>query len=272
MNNQSIIDDVQITSDNYGKWQHFHNGYEILLVMGGTIKVSVNNKNYFCKKGSLLLFSNYEEHFTEIVSEPYIRYYAILKATVADQLINNTPLLRMLKNRPAEFSHCIDVSENLTRIEKLFSLIISEREEASYFSDELIAGYIKEILVIAFRTNKQQFLFMNKTVLPEIYEIQKYIDDHFTENIKINDFAKQYFININYLSCCFKELTGYSPKQYLLLKRMSMAKELLITTEIPINELTAECGFSDVNNFIRVFKREYNITPKKYRKLNSKKL
>ena len=74
-----------------------------------------------------------------------------------------------------------------------------------------------------------------------------------------------YYISLFYLSHSFKKLTGYSPKQYLLLTRMSYARELLITTDTAVKVITDQCGFNDVNNFIRVFKREYQMTPKQYR-------
>lgn len=115
------------------------------------------------------------------------------------------------------------------------------------------------------RSNKNIFPIIQKTISKDVYEIQKYIDRHFMEDIKISELAKRNHISQYYLSHSFKKLCGYSPKQYLLMTRLSFARELLTITDCSIKEIAYKCCFNDVNNFIRVFKREYNMTPKQYR-------
>lgn len=58
-----------------------------------------------------------------------------------------------------------------------------------------------------------------------------------------------------------KRLTGKTPSAYLLDRRMIYARELLLTTEIPIADVAMACGFEDTSYFTRVFKQHYGSTP-----------
>ncbi len=63
----------------------------------------------------------------------------------------------------------------------------------------------------------------------------------------------------------FKEVTGYSPMDYLLRIRLSRASELLLNTEQSIAEISEACGFHDANYFSRQFRKRYNCSPRNYR-------
>lgn len=58
-----------------------------------------------------------------------------------------------------------------------------------------------------------------------------------------------------------KRMTGKTPTAYLLDKRMTYARELLLTTEMPIADVAMACGFEDTSYFTRVFKQHYGNTP-----------
>ncbi|MGN1249678.1 MAG: helix-turn-helix domain-containing protein, partial [Candidatus Spyradocola sp.] len=61
------------------------------------------------------------------------------------------------------------------------------------------------------------------------------------------------------------EQVGYSPKQYIKLLRLSYARELMETTDLPVTDVAVKCGFADVNNFIRAFRQTYSVPPGKWR-------
>ena len=71
-----------------------------------------------------------------------------------------------------------------------------------------------------------------------------------------------------YVSRCFKEVTGFSFLDYLLMQRMKIAKDLLRNTDMQIQEISAYLCYNNSQNFIRLFKRMAQITPGKYRQLH----
>lgn len=81
-------------------------------------------------------------------------------------------------------------------------------------------------------------------------------------------------MNPAYLSHLFKEKTGESYSAYLKKIRIQKAKKLLEQNNCSITEVGVMTGYNDTSQFIRVFKQEIGMTPKKYRdeKLKEKEL
>ena len=66
------------------------------------------------------------------------------------------------------------------------------------------------------------------------------------------------------------ERSGTTINAYLSALRMQKAKELLIKTDMRLEDIAASCGFSDTNYFITSFSKAYKISPKKYRNANKR--
>ena len=124
---------------------------------------------------------------------------------------------------------------------------------------------LEQILIYVYRACPENFAAGGGSLQDRLRQIQQYIEIHFREEIKISHLADQYFLNHCYLTHKFKEQVGYSPKQYILLNRLSYAKELLETTDEQISQIAFQCGFGDVNNFSRAFRQWFSTTPREYR-------
>jgi len=62
----------------------------------------------------------------------------------------------------------------------------------------------------------------------------------------------------------FKKEFGISPLEYILSEKIKNAKQLLKHPELSIKKVSFECGFNDVNYFVRLFKKMEGITPRQY--------
>ncbi|MEG0553810.1 MAG: AraC family transcriptional regulator [Oscillospiraceae bacterium] len=257
-----IISNCGYSAERTSWKNHFHMSYEMIYVKTGTIKLCVNGYNYEISDNSLIFISCLEEHSITILSETYIRYYITLDPKQLDRLLNSPKLMSIFKNRPSSFIHVLSAPINT---ENILKTILFETDTKDSFSQDVIISKIHELLVELFRQDCSRFPLPDKNMKSEIYEVQRYIEKHFKEDIMIGKLADQFYINKYYLTHSFKELTGYSPKQYLMLNRLSYAKELLIMTHMDILEIAVKCGFFDSNSLIRSFKKEYGITPRNYR-------
>lgn len=97
-------------------------------------------------------------------------------------------------------------------------------------------------------------------------KIKKFIDENLGEPLTAEDICKSLFIGRRELYSVFRSSFNTSVKQYVLDKKISRAKTLLISTDYSITEISERCGFSDYNNFIQRFKKMTGTTPLQYRR------
>lgn len=99
-----------------------------------------------------------------------------------------------------------------------------------------------------------------------IRHLQRYIEDHFVQDISLDHMAEVAGVSKYHLCRQFKKHIGLSPKEYVLYLRVIQAKFLLQSTAIPSYKIGNIVGFQNEANFIQYFKREVGMTPGAFRK------
>ena len=79
------------------------------------------------------------------------------------------------------------------------------------------------------------------------------------------ELAKQVYMSPDYLTKLFRKETGMSLSDYIIQKRISIAKQLLATTGLSMVEISRRTGFSYSSYFTRIFKKKTGMTPQQYR-------
>lgn len=92
-----------------------------------------------------------------------------------------------------------------------------------------------------------------------------YMDEHLSENIKINDIAAHIGIDRSYLTAIFQKTLSLSPKEYLVHYRMNRACMLLRDPERKISEVAKAVGYEDALAFSKIFKKSKGVSPSVYR-------
>lgn len=98
-----------------------------------------------------------------------------------------------------------------------------------------------------------------------IYKVSSYIENNYFEDLKLEEMAKTYYINPQYLSRLFKSIMGINFSEYLTNTRIERAKILLKETNLKNNMIAYKTGFNSVNYFINCFKNKTGMSPKQYR-------
>lgn len=99
-----------------------------------------------------------------------------------------------------------------------------------------------------------------------IKEIILYLEDHYAEDISLDDLSVQFHKTPEYLCSSFKSVTGETIMHYLRRIRIHHAKVLLMEApDAGIKEVSVSCGFNSVSYFGRVFKEVTGYTPQGYR-------
>jgi AraC-like DNA-binding protein len=94
-----------------------------------------------------------------------------------------------------------------------------------------------------------------------VMEIKNYILKHYNQPIRLQELAEFSGKTPNYISALFKEVTGFTPIEYLHDVRISMAKDMMLSKGMSIREISEETGFCDQAYFNRVFKKLSGCSP-----------
>ena len=245
---------------------HYHcNIYEVLYIAEGSVVLEAGGAQYEMNSDMMAFIGAGEIHAVKANRQPPTYYHALIHASYMDKMIEEPKLLSVFKNRSVNFYHCVDLTGQKKSVHYLFESMLREFQQPTVFSNELLGGYVKELLVTAYRETPQAFSVAGNRINPAIEEAKVYIDKHYTDVISLQELARRFFLSADYLSHGFKDYTGYSPQQYILQRRLRRSKELLLNTGETVGTIAYLSGFSDVNSFIRVFKKYVGQTPNKYR-------
>ena len=101
---------------------------------------------------------------------------------------------------------------------------------------------------------------------PTIQKVLEYINLHLGDHISNEDLSANANMSISHLAKVFKKETGVTMTEYIALLRCKKAANLLKKTNLPIQEISSYVGYSDNNYFVKVFKKNYDMTPTEFRK------
>ncbi len=173
-------------------------------------------------------------------------------------IIEDEELSKIINSLPDIFT-----PTDYEKYEQLFIRLIEINSSFNETKKLLLQSKLLELIyLISNETKNLNFsLKSNKNSIPEAL---KFIDENFTQNISLEDIASYVHMSKIYFHNIFKASVGMTIHRYVMYKKLTMAKKLLITTNKTLAEIAMECGFSSQSYFNYVFKKELGLTPKKY--------
>ena len=168
----------------------------------------------------------------------------------------------------------IACKENSDNILKTIAEINEKNEFKNALSEKLpeCTCYTKDKITYCVNTLKVLVDYMNLSYVFEknsqdtFAKIKRYISDNISSPILPKDICKNLGISSSTLYKTVIKNAGVNPTGLIRKMKIGKAKKSLIKTSDSISEISEQCGFSDVNYFIRLFKSEVGISPLKYRK------
>ncbi|MDF2909101.1 MAG: hypothetical protein K0R34_4422, partial [Herbinix sp.] len=127
---------------------------------------------------------------------------------------------------------------------------------------DILLNFIQSICSEITRKNTNNESIINEAII-------EYINANLTENdFNLNSISYQFNMNRNYLAKLIKEVTSYSFNDYINIKKIALAKELLSNTILTVEEIAHRTGFTYAHYFIKVFKNIEGITPGQFREMH----
>ncbi len=107
---------------------------------------------------------------------------------------------------------------------------------------------------------------------PHIKRIKQYVHDHLSEPLTLSAVAESVHLVPRYVCTIFKKSTEMTLTEYICRERISLAKKLIVTSQLGLSEICGLCGFTDYNYFSRTFKRIAGVTAASYKKKKFKEV
>lgn len=147
------------------------------------------------------------------------------------------------------------------------------RNKGEELADKNIVFAHGLILLSLFAREAQSRLVVPKNKLDNrkrlmIIQIKNLILKDLSKPIKMEELVRFAGMSETYIRMYFKDVFGMSINNFFQFYRIEYAKELLTTTEASVSEVAYKLGYSHLGHFIKMFKRQYGVTPKKIQKLS----
>lgn len=243
---------------------HFHSAVEVLLTLEGCVDYLVDGRHYAVQKGDVLIVPPESTH--ELSMDAGSSRYLFLFEP--DAVLSMRDVRGMASGFNRVF-HLRDGSEAHVRIRELLLKAVEVYKKGDLMWNMVCYSYLMRVYAVL----GQQYLAAASRRRAQAQHVESeviaaamnYINNHYMENLTLNDVADFSGFSRFYFSRSFKKQTGFSFKDYLCEKRLQVASELLTGTNTPMKDIAIQSGFGSVATFNRVFRDNKGCTPTKYR-------
>ena len=230
---------------------HYHDFHKVIIFLSGKAAYHIEGKSYYLKPWDILLVNRHAIHKPEIdFSVPYERFVLWIR--------NDIKWQELLKC----FQKANDRSYNLVRLnsalqEKMKDILFELENSAK--SDEYGREILTQSLFLQFMVYlnriflEKQYIFDKKsyTFDSQIASILQYINHNLKEDLSVETLSARYYVSKYHLMRKFKQETGYTLHNYIVNKRLLMARTL-ISNGMPVTKAAQESGFAEYSTFSRI--------------------
>lgn len=240
---------------------HWHDFFELELLIEGEAYQTINGNTYHYLPGSCCLLSPSDYHSIEIVTP-----IEILNLSFNESMLSQEQLRKVVIDKSLLFHQFQRFDREI--IEGLFHLCIKEFERSPQDSaclKMMIECLLAKALSIAQTHGIQSPL---PTSANPLQAAILFLHTHFHESPSLAQVAKIAHYNSSYFSTVFREEMGMSYTEYLSRIKIGYAKKLLLSTDLSIEKICQQSGFSSPSTFLQTFKKLVGTAPTNFRNSN----
>ena len=241
---------------------HHHTECELSLFITGSGVYSVGDREYSFGSGDMFLFGSNEAHCITEISGELNLLNIHFEPRILWETPENSELLKIFTARKKNFSN------KFTHTDQELKGLILKAEKEMVKKEPGHRIQVKYALLAALIHIIRKYDYIktdsrgpeNFAVSERLKDAIIYINRNLEKNITLKDIADAACLTPTYFSAVFKKYNGISPWDYIKIKRVEKAIELLKTTNMTKLEIAEKCGFNSSSNFYKIF---IEITGKK---------
>ena len=250
---------------------HCHDYYELYIHLRGGEYMGVDNKLYLLKPNQMFIIPPFYMHGLSCTKEMrgYERAYLNLSPEIMEILgcgqLNLGDYLRSFTSREQD-TYQLDEERARQFVQCIRS--IQEDQGKDLKPTQRFQMYAKMIDLMSLvcqvageEEPEQEGAVSNSF----IQDVLTYINNHYTEELRVGELAKHFSVSDSYLSHEFARLTNRSLYEYILYRRIMLSRQKMMS-EDSLNVIAYQCGFNDYSNYLRSFTKLVGMSPSRYRK------
>ena len=249
---------------------HWHTPFEVIMPVKNGYTVVVGEQHYELREGDILLICTgivhelfAPESGERIIFQPSLSQIQIRELDLLISLLR--PAVLITKEEFPDFHPVaqklmLEIKEEYFLCEPYYETAIYSRFMRILVDIGRLHGALKHPVSDA--SNSRQ-----KDSLDKFLYITNYINEHFAENLSLEQVADLAGFSKYHFTRLFKQYTDTSFYKYLNQKRIDYAKTLLLDPDLPVIDVALQCGFSSLSAFLRMFKQLNKCTPTEFRNM-----
>lgn len=267
-NDEMLRQDFQLSHnrDPYFRTMEFHAHVflELYYFLDGSVTYYIEDQVYDLCPGDLLIIPAGKMHRPVIANEHAAYERMVLWITPQYLQSIDSPAGDLQKNlqKVGEHGYCVPFrgDETVFVTALLKKLLYMQKNDTD---PKFCAGAVELYLWTIFRSyGVIDTTHRNETqVIPQVI---RYITEHFSEPLTLEDIAAEFFVSKSYLNRHFKAYTNSTVYAYIMALRLTHARRML-REGIPAVEAGRECGFSDYSTFYKAFKTQTGLSPQQFK-------
>ena len=232
--------------------------FQLLYIASGKAHFHFGNEEKIVTAGHMVLYRPKEPQKYEYYGEDQTEVYWVHFTGG-----NVTNLLRSYGlNDDKKIFYCGSGLE----YQNLFRTMIYELQMCKDHYAEMLEMYLRQIFIMVQRYFNTSTRMDNTHAVEIIDKATVYFNEHYSEDICIDEYAENNHISISWFIRNFKLYTGSTPMQYILSKRIYNAEILLQDSNHNVTEVSRIVGYDNPLYFSRIFKKAKGLSPSEYRK------
>jgi AraC-like DNA-binding protein len=226
-----------------------HSHHELLVVREGTLRCKVQGQILTLQVGQSLLVP------PTVVHEEWTEGNGVRLLSVGFRWSNYRPGMPL------------EIKDEKGRLGELTEWLWSERharfQDAGAFRQQLLRSLVCEYLRLSEQSGWQPQELDPQN--PIVHNVSKFIREHMSEHFTLDDLAAQAKMSKFYFARAYRTLTGLSPMDHARLIRLEAARELLLTTNLPLKSIAPKVGFASEFHLSRLLRARLGVGARQIR-------
>lgn len=251
---------------------HSHTFFELVYIVQGKGQQFINETSLRYKSGHLFLLTPADAHCFEIEEPTQFLFIRFNDLHIRSKKLDPDEKLRLsfiLKNANHE-PGCILKNEDDRLVAKsILNAIILEQSNRDLYHSELVQHFISTLIMIVARNIALNLpSAINETTEEKTLDILQYIQTNIYQPDRIRaEYISQHFgISETYLGRYFKKHVNETMQQYIINYKLKLIEHRLLHSNMRMNEIADELGFTDKSHLNRIFKKYKGINPGAFKK------